>query len=162
MERIKKVPTVFEKLAEFKAKYSGWSITSKLIAYDVAGSDPWALYKATIYNADDIPMGTGHGFRHMSYSFNGRYMMEAETVAWGKALSCIGIQITEGVASSEEMDEGVSIYDTIKKKLEDGVDVDVDKIQALTPTEKGKLKNYKNVTLKAKKARQEQQIKKKF
>lgn len=106
---------VNERLQEFRTKYPDGMITTFRTVDDYGISFRTVVARtpaeSELYAKTGLAASTGHSY--LPDEVNGEKMEEyAETVSVGRALANLGIKVTEGIASQEEMDQ-------YKRKVDD-------------------------------------------
>lgn len=110
----KEYNTVDQRIQGFRELFPNGSIQTEIISF----ADNAILIKATAYDDDGKIIATGHAHekQEASYINETSYVENCETSAIGRCLGVIGIGITEGIASVEEMKEAEEAQ--AKKKAE--------------------------------------------
>ena len=92
---------VNERIKFFRANFSDYSLTSKVIEKTPES----ILIKATIKNQDGVVVATGMAeeIKGTTYINETSYVENCETSAWGRALGNFGIGIDTSVASADEV-----------------------------------------------------------
>ncbi len=100
---------VHERIRYFRQapEYYGWSLISKIVWN--ATNDKQVTIEATIINQFGIEVATGLAMERVDSNFinQSSHIENCETSAWGRALGCLGIGITEHVRTKEEMESAL-------------------------------------------------------
>lgn len=92
---------VKDRILEFRDKYKGWSLTSKIVSME----DGIIVMQALILDEKGVvrAMGTAYEKEGSTNVNETSYVENCETSAWGRALANLGIGIIDGVASADEV-----------------------------------------------------------
>lgn len=90
-----------ERIKKFWGDYPNGSILTNAVT-DKDG-EITAIHASVFKKSDDTrASGTGHGY---VYEMKSKAIEKAETIAVGRALAMIGYEVTNGIASAEEMED---------------------------------------------------------
>jgi len=99
---------VHERIRYFREapEYYGWSITTEILP----SPDKTIMMQTKVINTFGVVVATGIAMEKEDSSFinKGSHVENCETSAWGRAMACLGIGITEHVRSREEMENAIS------------------------------------------------------
>lgn len=93
---------VHSRILAFRKDYPEWSMETEVLHLDT----DYCSIRAVIRDDKGVIRATGIAMEKQDEKDmlnNLCYAEVAETSAWGRALACLGIGITEGIASAEEM-----------------------------------------------------------
>ena len=119
---------VNERLKEFRtnSKYEGWCITEEVLQL----TEDFVAIMVKISDEKGVVRGCGLAKEFKAGMINSTsYVENCETSAWGRALGCIGIGIDEAVATADELQNAVTIQETMAAPIDqNALDALVDKI----------------------------------
>ena len=109
----KQYPVVSERVRAFRKI---WPL-GKIVTEIVEDTGNRATFRATVYDDYGIELATGHAFedRDASLINKSSYLENCETSAVGRALAFLGIGISAGIASADEVNAAEIKLDAIKK-----------------------------------------------
>lgn len=96
---------VNERVTYFRENYKDWSLTSEIVNL----TEDSCIIKAIVADDKGIIRATGYAQEDRTSSMINKtsFVENCETSAWGRALGCLGIGITESIASAEEVDMAI-------------------------------------------------------
>lgn len=104
---------VNERIAHFRTseEYKGWSLISEIIEL----KQDSCTIKGIVIDDKGVVRATGHAQEDKTSSIINKtsFIENCETSAWGRALGCLGIGISESIASAEEMQMAISKQEQI-------------------------------------------------
>lgn len=109
----KQYPVVSERVRAFRKI---WPL-GKIVTEIVEDTGNRATFRATVYDDYGNELATGHAFedRDASLINKSSYLENCETSAVGRALAFLGIGISDGIASADEVNAAEIKQDAIKK-----------------------------------------------
>jgi len=101
---------VNERIKYFREKFKGWSLISEIVEI----TDERCIIKATAYDENDRPRGTGVACERADSSFINKtsYVENCETSAWGRCLANLSIGVDSSIASSLEVMNAINNQNT--------------------------------------------------
>lgn len=104
---------VNERIAHFRTseEYKGWSLITELVEL----KEDSCTFKAVVFDDKGNIRATGFAQEDKSSSMINKtsFIENCETSAWGRALGCLGIGISESIASAEEVQMAISKQEQI-------------------------------------------------
>jgi len=105
---------VNERIKYFRTapEYEGFALLTDWLEL----TDTRAIAKATICNAEAVPVATGTAYEEADSSYINKtsYIENCETSAWGRALGNLGIGIDTSIATAEEVATAIEQQDKPK------------------------------------------------
>jgi hypothetical protein len=113
----KEYATVAYRVAEFRKKYEGYAIITKI----VERTDTFILMETTITDTNKNMVANGHAYEERSSSYINKtsYIENCETSAIGRALACFGLcgeEFGVNFASAEEVAKAIEKQTDAKNK----------------------------------------------